>query len=580
MNKKNNPLSFTGLALALANDYNRIFVIDSEDDSYVEYTPAASESGKELVLASEGDDFYKDAIKNCREQVWPEDQEYFLNAFRKEAVVKALENGKSFSLTYRLNINGEPKYFFLKTIRSGNSNIIIGVQDIDEQKHRELEAEAEGRVYGEIAKSLASQYEVIYYIDVKTGRYTEYSSSDNYAEFGLHRSGENFFERLKIDIKRILHPDDQMRIMRALEKDELLSRIRSEGSLSIIYRHVLNGNVQYMNLFAYLQKKDTEHLILGVSNVDEQQKQEDAIAAYSQIAGALAQQYEVIYHVNTITNEYFEYTADKKYAKLKVFTKGKDFFAESQENMQHDIYPDDLPMMSLAMQKENLLKSLSDYGKIIFNYRLMLDGKPQFATLYAVRPKENPDHIIVAVANVDAAKRMELAYHDAVDMANRDPLTNVKNKRAYAQVEAELDKQIEEAEDLEGPEPPQFAIVVCDLNGLKQINDTHGHKAGDEFIRSACSIICRVFKNSPVFRIGGDEFAVLLNGSDHVQKQELMEQLIEELDKNRINSIKPIAVGVSEFNPKTDIRVQDVFERADKLMYADKFICKNDIKLK
>ena len=64
MNKKNNPLSFTGLALALANDYNRIFVIDSEDDSYVEYTPAASESGKELVLASEGDGKYGPKIRN------------------------------------------------------------------------------------------------------------------------------------------------------------------------------------------------------------------------------------------------------------------------------------------------------------------------------------------------------------------------------------------------------------------------------------------------------------------------------------------------------------------------------------
>ncbi|MBR2209569.1 MAG: GGDEF domain-containing protein [Synergistaceae bacterium] len=565
---KNNQLSFTGLALALANDYSRIFVIN-EDDSYVEYTPAASKLGKELVQASEGDDFYKDAVKNCREQVWHEDQEYFLNAFRKDAVVKALENGKSFYLTYRLNINGEPKYFFLKTIRSGNSNIIIGVQDIDEQRRRELDAEAEGRIYGEIAKSLANQYEVIYYIDVKTGKYSEYSSSDNYAEFGLHRGGENFFERLKIDIKRILHPDDQMRILRALEKDELLTKIRNEGSLSMIYRHVLNGNVQYMNLFAYLQKKDTEHLILGVRNIDEQQKQEDAITTYSQIAGALAQQYEVIYHVNTITNEYLEYTADRKYTKLKVFTKGKDFFADSQKNMKTDIYPEDLPMMSIAMQKENLLKSLSDYGKTILNYRLMLDGRPQFAMLYAVRPKENSNHIIVAVANVDAAKQMELAYHDAINMANKDALTNVKNKRAYAAVEAELDRQISE-----GSEMPQFAIVVCDLNGLKQINDTLGHKAGDEFIRRACAIICNIFKRSPVFRIGGDEFAILLNGSDFDKSQELMENLIKELEKNRINGIKPLAVGLSEFNPLTDIRVQDVFERADKLMYADKLICK------
>ena len=397
-----------------------------------------------------------------------------------------------------------------------------------------------------------------------------------FAGLGLHRSGDNFFERLKIDIKSILHPDGQMRLMRALEKDELLRRIRTDGSVSIIYRHVHDGNINYVNLIAYLQQEDTGHLVIAVRNIDEQKKQEAEINAYSQIAGALAQQYEVIYHVNIITNEYFEYTADRKYAKLEVFTKGKDFFADSQKNMERgDIYPDDLPMMSLAMKKENLLKSLSDYGKTFLNYRLMLDGKPQFATLYAVRPKENPDYIIVAVANVDAAKRMELAYQDAMDMANRDALTNVKNKRAYAQAEAELDRQIENAWKFG---QPKFAVVVCDLNGLKQINDTRGHKAGDDFIRAACSIICNVFKHSPVFRIGGDEFAVLLNGADHDQRQKLMAKLIQELEKNKANGIRPVAVGISEFNPTDDIRVQDVFERADKLMYADKVKCKNKIK--
>ena len=569
MKKNSEQLSFTGLALALANDYHQIFVINPEDDSYVEYSTRGA--GKELVRIDGGNNFFKDVPKNCREQVWPDDQEYFLNVFQKDYVVKALENGKSFSLTYRLNINGEPKYFSLKTIRSSDRSIIIGVQNIDEQKRKELKAEEDRIIYGEIAKSLASQYEVIYYVDVKTGKYKEYSSSDNYASFGLHRSGENFFERLKIDIKNVLHPDDQVRILRALEKDELLSTIRAAGSLSIIYRHVSDNLVQYMNLFAYLQNKETEHIVIAVRNVDEQQRQEAEINTYSQIAGALAQQYEVIYHVNTITNEYFEYTADKKYARLNVFIKGKNFFADTQKNIQLYIYPDDQPMTLSALRKEILLKNLSIYGKFFLTYRLMIDDKPQYVALYAVRPKEDRDHIIVAVANVDAAKRMELAYNDAMDMANRDALTNVKNKRAYVQIEAELDEKIQKSEQL------QFAIVVCDLNGLKKINDTQGHKAGDEFIRSACCIISDVFKRSPVFRIGGDEFVVLLKDNDYKQRHELMKQIDKELDKNRVNDIKPLAVGSSEFDPATDIRVQDVFERADKFMYIDKVMCKNKI---
>ena len=181
MNRKNEPLSFTGLALALANDYSRLFVTGREDDSYVEYAARGEEeTGKKLVPANGGDNFFKDVKRDCREQVWQEDQERFLRMFRKENVLKALENGKSFSLIYRLNIKGEPKYFFLKTIRSNDSSIIIGVRDIDEQRTKEIEAETEGRIYGQIAKSLANQYEVIYYVDVKTGKYSEYSSSDSF----------------------------------------------------------------------------------------------------------------------------------------------------------------------------------------------------------------------------------------------------------------------------------------------------------------------------------------------------------------------------------------------------------------
>ena len=65
-------------------------------------------------------------------------------------------------------------------------------------------------------------------------------------------------------------------------------------------------------------------------------------------------------------------------------------------NMQRDIYPDDLPMMLNAMDKDYLLKNLDDSGKLFLNYRLMIDGRPQYVTLFAVRPKEDSDHIIVA----------------------------------------------------------------------------------------------------------------------------------------------------------------------------------------
>ena len=564
------PISFLKLALALANDYDSIYVIDPDNDSYIEYSTA--DEKKEMAVRSAGDDFFEELRYNCREQVYPEDQEDFLRAFKKEAVVDALKNGKSFSLNYRLVIDGKPLYYFLKAIRGGDGSIVIGVQNVDEQRRRELAAEERSRTYSEIAQSLASLFEAIYHIDINTGHYTEYSASESYARLGLDRGGEDFFEKVRADIIKVIHKDDCETVMRVLDKDNLLRELSSKGIVSVVYRQLLDKKTQYLNLIALKMKNDSDRIVIGVRNIDKQKRKEqdmeDKNRTFGEIALALAARYEVIYHVNIENNEYREYSASEKYKRIEIGAKGKDFFADTQVNMKRDIYPEDYPMMALAMRKDYLLDSLKATGKNFLSYRLILDGRPQYVTLFAVRPKEDSSHIIIAVANVDAAKRMELDFSDALgsamDMANRDELTGVKNKRAYTQAEMQLDEQ------LSGREKAPFAIAVCDINGLKQVNDSLGHKAGDDYIKSACSVICNTFKHSPVFRIGGDEFAVILKGSDFEDRACLMSELKRIQNENSKCGKVTIAAGISDFNVKKDIRVQDVFERADEAMYENK----------
>lgn len=575
-NRINEPITFAKLALGLANDYYRIYVIDSDDDSYVEYAPSGHD--KELVVASSGEDFFASVPVQCREQVYPEDQETFLAAFKKSNVINALSDGKAFTLRYRLNFPEGPRYFFLKTIRDIDSNIIIGVRDVDEETRRELAATAASRIYSEIAESLASLFEVIYHIDINTGAYTEYSSSESFARLGLDRSGEDFFKKMLVDIPSIIHPDDCDMLINILNKKSLESKLSRSNSFSVNYRQVLDGKIVYVNLLVLRQHNDCGRIVMGLRNIDDQIKREETMAlesrTFGEIAKALAQRYEVIYRVNLITNEYSEYSASEKYAKLKVGTKGADFFAETMKNMKHDIYKEDLPMMTMAMQKDFLLDSLKETGKNYLNYRLMLDGRPQYVTLFAVRPKEDSEHIIIAVANVDAARRKELDYENALgsamDMANRDVLTGVKNKRAYAQAEMQLDEQI-----TLGSENIEFSIVICDVNGLKDINDNLGHKAGDEYIKNACRMICDVFKHSPVFRIGGDEFSVILKDSDYASRHEIVNNLRAMQNDISDKGKATVAIGMSDFIAGKDMRVQDVFERADNAMYENKRIFKS-----
>lgn len=153
------------------------------------------------------------------------------------------------------------------------------------------------------------------------------------------------------------------------------------------------------------------------------------------------------------------------------------------------------------------------------------------------------------------------------ELAYRDPLTGVKNKTAYIEVVAKMD-------ELTRLKRPQYALVVFDINGLKKVNDTLGHDFGDILITSACSIICRVFKRSPIYRIGGDEFVALLENHDYDHYGQLLEQFQEEIDTFNQNpdlSLKvSIARGIAIYSEETDLTYNDVFKRADSAMYRNK----------
>lgn len=429
-------LTFARLALALANDYQSVYYLNTEDDSYVEY--GASGSDKELIVLSHGSDFFEDTIYNCRRMVYPDDQERFLDTFRKNNLMRAVRNNSSFTLNYRLVINGTPCYYNLKTIKGTGSDdkyIVIGVRNVDEEVKREQAAAAESETYSHIAKALASRYEVIYYIDILTDSYIEYSSSEQYAKLGVNKQGSDFFSAVKTELKEIIYPEDCARVLSQLDREKFLNDIDIAGSLNLTYRQ-------------------------------------------------------------------------------------------------------------------------------------LLDGRPQYVSLTAVKPKNDPDHVVMGVLNIDAAKRREMAFREAlgnaIDLANRDGLTSVRNKHAYTNYENEMNEKI--AENIN----PDFAVAIFDINGLKDINDELGHIAGDEYIKSACEMICGIFKHSPVFRIGGDEFAVLLTGSDYNERYTLMNDIENSVRNNHEHHLVTIAGGMSEFNPAHDTVVQDAFARADSIMYENK----------
>ncbi len=286
---------------------------------------------------------------------------------------------------------------------------------------------------------------------------------------------------------------------------------------------------------------------------------------FGSIAQALSQDYFCIYYVNSRTERFVEYSADEVYENLGIEKSGDDFFEMVRKIVPKTIYEEDQKPFLQMFTKEHVLDELKTNRAFTLTYRMMLNERPTYVHLKATRMEDEHDpHFVIGLSNVDEQIRREQEHRRAMHMASRDPLTGVKNKLAYAEAEAKINTEI-----TDGICDP-FAIAICDINGLKEINDSLGHTAGDQYIRDACGIICRIFSHSPVFRIGGDEFCVILRGGDYEVREDLLAQMRQVNQANAAEDKVTIAGGISEYAPESDYSVTDVFDRADGLMYRNK----------
>lgn len=137
-----------------------------------------------------------------------------------------------------------------------------------------------------------------------------------------------------------------------------------------------------------------------------------------------------------------------------------------------------------------------------------------------------------------------------------DGLTGLNNRAAYEEHVGRLEEEIRGG-------TADFAIALFDVNSLKEVNDKYGHKKGDEVIRSASFALQNTFREGKLYRIGGDEFLVILERS--------YDELLPKLASLRENQKGfSISAGSAVFDRETDREYRSVFNRADTAMYKDK----------
>lgn len=212
----------------------------------------------------------------------------------------------------------------------------------------------------------------------------------------------------------------------------------------------------------------------------------------------------------------------------------------------------------------SLIISLGILGDVICNYFQIIPYVVWFKWAFFVFMIVEFSRIANSVMQfINESAKLEVLK----ELAYKDGLTGVKNRTSYLEKVSEIDTLIKLKKG-------RFSAIVFDVNNLKYVNDNLGHEFGDIMIKSVAKVICETFDENSVYRIGGDEFVVILDRVDNNRNTELLEQLninTENYNNDPFNCIRiSFARGISTYNKDTDSCYKDVFERADSAMYKNK----------
>ena len=447
------------------------------------------------------------------------------------------------------------------------------------QRNRRLrkaweKAQHTGDIYSHIAYALARGCIELFYVNMDTGEFIEYRTDDDRGMLKEIRRASDFFDSCEREARQFVHRDDQDMFILAMNQEFLRKTLEESGDFRMTYRRIIDGKPLYVLMKVSWMEDDDRFIVIAVFDIDElvmrrreEERMQEERLVYARLH-AITGNFLVVYVVDPETGFYREFSSTDEYmADLALPKEGPDFFDMIRKAAVQFNHPEDVDLFLSAFTKENLITEIENIGIFTLGFRLMMGGRPRHVRMKAAMVEENEGpRLIVGLNDIDVQVRQEERIKkrliQAQSQANIDPLTGIKNRHAYLEAEKRLDRQIA------GYRVSPFAILMMDVNDLKKVNDTAGHQAGDQYIRDACKIICDIFKHSPVFRVGGDEFAVIAQGDDYSYLDKRLRSMRKHNEEALQSGGIVIACGMSKFD--NDTCAAAVFERADHAMYENK----------
>ena len=240
-------------------------------------------------------------------------------------------------------------------------------------------------------------------------------------------------------------PPGDVAVSHAGSAVRLIPVLKNQESVVLYYQKPIEHQLHLFELKAVQANiADDHHIAIGISDMDSRSRSEqESEISITSVIRALTRDYLSIYVVDMKTEHYTEYSSRDDYMGLGIAQDGEDFFGQTAKNALDVIYPEDLSMILESITKKNVLEVIEKDQTFMIRYRLLLDGKPTYVQLKAVRIRKNDDrYVVFGVSNIDLQMQKQLEQTEALRMATQDALTGVKSKYAYVEAEKKINAEI------------------------------------------------------------------------------------------------------------------------------------------
>ncbi len=215
---------------------------------------------------------------------------------------------------------------------------------------------------------------------------------------------------------------------------------------------------------------------------------------------------------------------------------------------------------SFSEQLQDLWNGKLTQHREVVNYALSGDAvhiHMQFSVLDGHR--DDWGLVLLSLVDITARKKAE-AYLEY--LGKHDVLTQLRNRAFF----------VEELNRITRRGPWPLSVVTIDLNGLKAVNDEQGHAAGDALLRRVGEVLAKTVEASDcAARIGGDEFTVLMPGSDLPGAQALVERIASVVEmNNQFYPGQPLSLAIGVASCTSGDQVEATLHKADQAMYEEK----------